>query len=124
MSEKNTLYQTAGCLKVAPQSVSPNEPLWKRVPSRDESGKPLSDFMMLIPKLRRQPPHIIQDTLANIETVLIQYREVVVFADMNLQLNTLWVSVKPVPGICLELPAALKLRVPEALLVAQKHESW
>jgi hypothetical protein len=43
-----------------------------------------------------------------------------VFADMNLRLNVLWVTVRPIPGICLELPAALKTRVPEAMLVAQR----
>jgi len=45
-----------------------------------------------------------------------------VFAEVNLKLNTLWVTVKPVPGICLELAAAIKVRIPEALLVAQKQE--
>jgi hypothetical protein len=34
--------------------------------------------------------------------------------------HLLWVSVKPIPGICLELPAAIQARVPEALLVADR----
>ncbi len=42
------------------------------------------------------------------------------FAEINLPLNLLWVSVKPVPGIILELATTIKLAVPEALLVAQK----
>jgi hypothetical protein len=54
--------------------------------------------------------------------VLARYGDAVVFADVNLRLNTLWVTVRPIPGICLELPAALKHRVPEALLVAHKHD--
>jgi hypothetical protein len=41
---------------------------------------------------------------------------------MNLKLNALWVTVRPIPGICLELPAAIKMQVPEALLVGQKQE--
>jgi hypothetical protein len=102
--------------------MHPAEPLWKRAPSRDERGRPLSDFMMIIPKLSRRPTQYIRDTLREIEGVLARYGDAVVFADVNLRLNTLWVTVRPIPGICLELPAALKHRVPEALLVAHKHD--
>ena len=102
--------------------MHPAEPLWKRAPTRDADGRPLSDFMMIIPKLSKRPTEVIRATLREIEAVLTAYHHAVVFADVNLKLNTLWVTVKPIPGICLELPAALKLRVPEALLVASKHE--
>ncbi len=102
--------------------MHPAEPLWKRAPSRDEQGRPLSDFMMIIPKLSKRPTQYIRDTLREIEAVLADYGDAVVFADVNLRLNTLWVTVRPIPGICLELPATVKLRVPEALLVAHKHE--
>lgn len=102
--------------------MMPGEPLWKRAPARDAEGRPLSDFMMIIPKLSKRPADYIRRTLREIEAVLLAYEHAVVFADMNLKLNTLWVTVKPIPGICLELPTAVKLRVPEALLVASKHE--
>ena len=95
------------------------EPLWNHVPTSDNDGQRLSDFMMLIPKLRKQPQPHIQHVLKQIEEVLEFYKHAVVFADLNLRLNVLWVSVKPVPGICLELPAAILDRVPEARLVAQ-----
>ncbi len=95
------------------------EPLWNHVPTSDNEGQRLSDFMMLIPKLRKQPPSHIQHVIKQIEEVLYFYRHAVVFADLNLRLNVLWVSVKPIPGICLELPAAILDRVPEARLVAQ-----
>ena len=95
----------------------PCEPLWKRAPARDETGRPLSDFMMIIPKLSRQPADVIRRKLAEIQHVLERYGKVVVFADMNLKLNTLWVTVRPVPGITLELAAVIKMYVPEALLV-------
>lgn len=101
--------------------LHPAEPLWKRAPGRDEDGRPLPDFMMLIPRLGKRPGLIIQRTLADIDAVLQDYRHAVVFADMNLRLNVLWVTVRPIPGICLELPAALKVRVPEAMLVASKQ---
>ncbi|MEN8129368.1 MAG: hypothetical protein ABFS45_04075 [Pseudomonadota bacterium] len=104
------------------RELQPAEPLWKRAPTRDEQGRPLSDFMMIVPKLGTRPPHYIQKALNEIEQVLTAYRQVVIFADMNLKLNTLWITVKPVPGICLELAAAVKVRVPETLLVAHKQE--
>jgi hypothetical protein len=101
-------------------ALAPAEPLWQRVPTRTADGRPLGDFMMLIPALSRQPQHLIAHTVAAIDAVLEEYREAVVFADLNLRLNVLWVSVRPIPGICLELPTALALRVPEAKLVAQR----
>ena len=117
-----------GSLRISPHGslqesqlteIFPAEPLWSHVPTRDTEGQRLSDFMMLIPKLRKQPPSHIQHVLQQIEEVLNLYQHAVVFADLNLRLNVLWVSVKPVPGICLELPAAILDRVPEARLVAQ-----
>ncbi len=99
--------------------LSAARPLWSHVPTRDSEGQRLSDFMMLIPKLRKQPQHHIQHVLQQIHEVLEHYHHAVVFADLNLRLNVLWVSVKPIPGICLELPAAILDRVPEARLVAQ-----
>ena len=112
MTEKQELSESTG--------LDPAEPLWKRVPTRDDQGHPLSDFMMIIPNLRCKPHHLLQKTIELIRDVLSLYRNIVVFADLNLKLNLLWVSVKPVPGICLELPAAIKMQVPEAVLVAQK----
>lgn len=103
--------------------LEPHEPLWKRVPTYGADGRPLSDFMMVIPKLRSRPPAEVQRTLDSIQSVFEHYRHAVVFADLNLRLNLLWVSVKPIPGICLELPAALKSQVPEAMLIAHKPET-
>lgn len=103
--------------------LNPAEPLWKRVPTRDAEGHPLSDFMMLIPRLRTRPRHVLEATISEIQTVLEHYRRVVVFADLNLKLNVLWVSVRPEPGICLELPTAIKCRVPEAMLVGQRFDA-
>jgi hypothetical protein len=111
--------------------MEPAEALWKRVPTRGSDGRPLSDFMMIMPGLREQPRAQIVETLAAIELTLLRYNEAVVFADFNLKLNLLWVSVKPIPGICLELPVAIRACVPEALLVADrvslpvfKRNSW
>jgi hypothetical protein len=102
----------------------PAEPLWKRAPGRDAEGRALSDFMMIIPGLCKKSAETIHDTLKEIEGVLLRYGSAVVFAEMNLKINTLWVTVRPIPGICLELPAVIKYRVPEALLVAHKPSSY
>ncbi len=96
------------------------EPLWKRVPTHGEDGRPLSDFMMLIPRLRHKPTRERVRTVEALEYVLERYRHVVVFAELNLPINLLWISLRPTPGMCLELATAIKLVVPEALLVAQK----
>jgi hypothetical protein len=121
------LRPTEGADGTAPRRVegllSPDEPLYKRVPTRDAEGRPLADFMMLVPRLREKPEPGLRATVAEMEKVLTFYGRFVVFADLNLRLNLLWVSVKPVPGITLEVAAAIKQRVPEALLVANKREA-
>jgi len=97
--------------------VVPNEPLYRRVPTRDEHGRALSDFMMLIPGLRDLPESAYQARLGSIRAVLGSYSEVV-FADLNVPRNLLWVSLKPVPGMVAGVAAAIQSQVPEALLVA------
>lgn len=111
--------------------LEPAEALWKRVPTRGTDGRPLSDFMMILPGLRERPRAQIVATLAAIELTLLRYGEAVAFVDFNLKLNLLWVSVKPIPGICLELPVAIQACAPGALLVADrgslplfKKNSW
>lgn len=102
------------------QALEPSEPLWKRAPTHYD-GLPVSDFMMLIPRLKRSSGQQIQQTIDAIQSVLQTYHKAVVFADLNIKLNLLWVSVKPIPGICLELPAAIQLCVPDAKLVGQNN---
>ena len=98
-------------------AINPAEPLWKLAPTRDESGKPLSDFLMIIPKLKTKPEHIIKQTLAEIDAALRQFSNRVVFANIDMKLNTLWVSFKNQPGLYMDIVAAVKLRVPEAVIV-------
>ena len=49
-------------------SLGPAVPLYKRAPCLDEQGKPLSDFMMIIPQLRNRSQAQIQERLAAIAT--------------------------------------------------------
>ncbi|HUW28496.1 MAG TPA: hypothetical protein VMV97_07790 [Sulfuriferula sp.] len=101
---------------LASQTIRPALPMWKVVPTHDENGKMLTDFMMLLPKLRQQPKDYIERTVLSIEAVLAGYREVV-FADVNLSINVLWVSLRHRSGAVLEIAGAIRSRVPEALLV-------
>jgi hypothetical protein len=102
--------------------LHPGEPLWKRAPTRGADGKPLHDFMMLIPGLRQREEAFLRDVVAKIEMILKRYEEYVVLADLNLKMNVLWVTVKPNLGICMEIASMIHHTVPEAKLVAQHHE--
>ncbi len=104
--------------------IEPSQPLWKRVPTKDENGSYLSDFMMLIPKLNKQGKGYIGSTINRIGQVLHYYEDIVVFADLNMKMNVLWVSLKPVQGMCLEIPAAIKIHVPEAKLVGEHPDLY
>jgi hypothetical protein len=106
----------AGC------ELFPGQPLWQRVPSRDEGGRALHDFMMLIPKLGSASQLRQQQVMAELQQVFSGYGDELVFVDLNLKLSLLWVSLKPRQGICLEFAAAIKQRVPEAVLVASHAE--
>jgi len=102
-------------------ALEPNAPLYERVPTRDESGRLLGDFMVLIPGLRERPGHEFASTLACLQAVLVSFSEVV-FVDLNVPLNLLWVSVRPRPGVILEVFGAVKLHLPEAKLVGHRWE--
>ena len=97
--------------------IRANGPLYERVPAYDEDGKPLSDFMMLIPGLRDWSRERMMDRVAGIQAVLSQHKQVV-FADLNVPLNVLWVSIRPELGLIRSIVAELQDRVPEAKLVA------
>ncbi|OGI57785.1 MAG: hypothetical protein A2V58_00715 [Candidatus Muproteobacteria bacterium RBG_19FT_COMBO_61_10] len=102
-------------------SIEVNQPLYKRVPARDEYGRMLSDFMVILPGLRERPGHEFAETLACLQAVLASFSEVV-FVDLNVPLNLLWVSVRPRPGVILQLFSAVKLYLPEARLVGHRRQ--
>jgi hypothetical protein len=89
-----------------------------RAPSHDEQGRPLADFMMLIPGLRDKPRHLIDTTIRDVHIALTHFSHAVVFAEFNLRLNLLWVSIRPIHGIRLEIAGAIQRHVPEAKLVS------
>ncbi len=103
-------------------AMEPAAPLWQRVPTRDENGELLADFLMLIPRLGKRSKAHISATIAQLERVLHRYGDAIVFADLNLRLNTLWISLRPRCGLCLEIATCIKLHVPEAVLVAERQQ--
>ena len=111
---------TSTTLTIA-SGAEPGLPLWQLAPTRDSAGVRLTDFMMLIPRLRTRAPLEIERASRDIQAVLALHRDVV-FADLNLKLNLLWVSLRPRPGAISELVAAIRLRVPEAVLVGHYAE--
>ncbi len=95
-----------------------SEPLRSRAPARDADGNSLSDFMVLIPGLKRKPRNLINRTISEIHLVLSRFEHAVVFAEFNIRLNLLWVSIRPIQGIRFEIAGAIQERVPEARLVS------
>ncbi len=93
-------------------------PLWQRVPTHDEFGHLLADFRMIFPGLKSQEPIQQLHTLREIAGILERYASWVVFADLSLRTNLLWVSIRARPGLTLEIPAAILDRLPEARLLA------
>ena len=55
--------------------LAPAEPLWKLSPTHDKDGGPVSDLLMIIPKLKNKPEQHIKDTLSNIEFALKQFKK-------------------------------------------------
>lgn len=99
------------------------EPLWKRVPKRDRDGKPYCDFMMLAPGLNKRSADEIEAALVLVRGVLEGFRDRVVFADFNLNMNVLWVSYEYRPGLMAQMVAVLRARVPMLRLVAHNPEA-
>lgn len=102
--------------------IAPLEPLWKRVPTRDDEGQLLGDFMMLIPGLNKLAIASLQTVIARLEQAFSLYHQYVVFVDLNPDKNVLWVSHRPAQSIGLELAAVIHELIPEARLVAQRYE--
>ena len=100
-------------------ALSTSGPLYTRAPTRNEDGVAYSDFMMLIPGLRDLSRTDFGDRVAGLQAVLGQYQQVV-FADLNVPLNLLWVTLIPEYGLIATMAEGLRQRIPEARLIG--HE--
>lgn len=99
-----------------------SSPLHERVPTHDEEGRSLNDFMMLFPGLRDLPTVQLREKVELMADILGRCQDVV-YVDLNLPLNLLWVSVRQRPGLVLELSASVKAGIPEAVLVGVPPEA-
>lgn len=97
-------------------------PLWQRVPTRTEHGELAADFMMLIKRLKQFHHLKQQRILSQLQYILTGYGEVILFAEVNIQLGTLWVSHRPRPGLGLEIAALIHNCIPEAKLISQQFK--
>jgi hypothetical protein len=100
-------------------ALSASGPLYTRAPTRDPDGAAYSDFMVLIPGLRDLSRAGFGDRVAGLQAVLGQYRQVV-FVDLNVPLNLLWVTLIPEFGLIATMAESLRQRIPEARLIG--HE--
>jgi hypothetical protein len=73
--------------------------------------------MLLIPRLNKASTPELKEKMAGLQSVLVSHPEVV-FADLNLRLNLLWVSIKPKPGLIQHISVEIQQRVPEAKLIS------
>lgn len=94
------------------------DPLWKLVPKRDDEGRAYVDFMMLAPGLNKRTHGEIDAVVTLARGVLEGFGDAVVFANFNLSLNVLWVSLCNQPGLMSEVVYLLRARVPMFRLVA------
>lgn len=94
-----------------------NQPLYDRAPTLDENGKPYADFMVLIPGLNKASAAELKQKMAGLQAVLINYSEVV-FVDLNMRLNLLWVSFRPKVGLIERMVVDIQQSLPEAKLIS------
>lgn len=106
-------------IKTAPMQSA--DPLWQRVPTRTEYGELVPDFMMLIRRLKQFHLSRQQQILSQLHAILDGYATVILFAEVNIQLGTLWVSHRPRPGLGLEIAAVIHNSIPEAKLISHRY---
>lgn len=104
------------------RQLYPAAPLWRRLPTRAGNGSNLNDFMLLIPGFREWPEVRRERVCGILRELLDAHGERVVFADLNVKLNLLWISHRQGKGVALGLFQAIRARVPEAVLVASQAE--
>ena len=98
--------------------ISINSPLWQRAPARDEHGTPYIDFMMLIPGLNKECESTLEGYLVKINNCLKSFDQVVVYVDLNIKLNLLWISLKPEQGVSSQIVLSIQAEIPHAKVIA------
>jgi len=78
--------------------------------------------MMLAPGLNKRPLPEVQAVMAIVHSVLNHYAHWVLFANFNLKLNLLWVSLRQQPGAMSEIASVLHAKLPMLKLVGHHTE--
>lgn len=102
---------------ISGQRLQPGNYLWHYAPTHGADGGPVTDFMMLVPGFRRISNTGRELFTAQLQCVFDDFGDQIVFANLNLRLGILWVTVPPQPGLCGEIAAAIQERLPDAKLV-------
>lgn len=98
----------------------PGSPLHTRAPSRSAEGRPVSDLMLLLPGLKLGLEPVVSRVSNQLAAILAGFGDRVLFAELNLKLGLLWVSVAPEPGLCHEVAQTVRAHLPETRVIG----SW
>jgi len=102
------------------QQFSAAPPLWKLAPTRDQEGVPVADFMLMIPRMSKRGDLFAKQTAEAVHSICENFSQQVIFADLNVRLGVIWISVQAKPGLCAEVAQAIQRQVPEALMVGDQ----
>lgn len=95
----------------------PAGPLWQIVPVRDNGGRSLADFMLLVPRMRSRGAVFAEYAAQAVRRACRTFDGKVFFAELNQATGVIWVSVLAEPGLCARVASAIRIELPEALLV-------
>ena len=73
--------------------------------------------MMIIPGLKTAGDAAIESHMVRLRNCLGPFAGNVAYVDLNVRLNLLWISAKPVPGLTRLLVEAIRKVIPEARVV-------
>lgn len=107
--------KTAG--NVATSGAQPGSALWRRVPTRDPDGQLYNDCLFMLPGLKAGDAAHKRWVRSEIQAVCQTFADQVVFAELNEQVQTLWITIPVQPGLAGQLLAALRARLPHLLIV-------
>lgn len=102
------------------KGFEPCGPLHQRAPGRDRQGRPASDLMLLLPGVKKGLPTVVERVTSELMATLAGFGEQVLFAELNLKLGLVWVSVEGRPGLCDAVAQTVRARLPETRVVG----SW
>jgi len=121
-STQPVVRQRSGDALETSDRLYPGGDLWRYAPARDLHGRSLSDLMLLLPGLPGNR-HLSILVRQQIQEVLEGFGERIQFADLNLRLGILWVTVDSEPGLCGEVADAIRARIEGARVVCSYMQS-